>query len=121
VLELIADLKTQNYPMSVLSNKMHPATVEIVEELFPADSFTPVYGQRPEVPKKPDPTVCLEIIKDWGLSPEEVAYVGDSEVDLATAQNAGMIPLILSWGYGTPKDTSLLKNCDDLRKVIFTI
>jgi len=45
--------------------------------------------------------------------------VGDSTVDLATAQAANLIPLIFSWGYGTPEKIPLLHSVDDLRAAIF--
>ncbi len=118
ILQALLDLQQQGYHMAVLSNKMHHGTVEIVNELFPKDLFHPVYGQREGIPQKPDPGVALEIIASWNLTPAEVAYVGDSSVDLATAQNAGMIPLIFDWGYGTPNTIPLLSSAADLTQAV---
>ena len=63
-------------------------------------------GSRTEAARLGD--VTLQIVRDWGLEPHEVAYVGDSTVDLATAEAGGLIPLIFSWGYGTPEGIQLL-------------
>lgn len=117
-MELLEELRRQKIPMAVLSNKPHTYTVEIVETLFPKDLFDPVRGHQDQFPKKPDPTTAHQIIADWHLNAKEVAYVGDSTVDLATARNAGMIPLIFSWGYGTPEDFPLLDSVDELRDAI---
>lgn len=117
-MELLEELRHQKIPMAVLSNKPHAYTVEIVENLFPEGLFDPVRGHQDQFPKKPDPTTAHQIIADWDLNAKEVAYVGDSTVDLATARNAGMIPLIFSWGYGTPEDFPLLDSVDELRDAI---
>jgi phosphoglycolate phosphatase len=105
-------------PMAVLSNKPHEYTVEIVKTLFPQNLFSQVRGHQEGYPKKPDPATAHQIISDWDLKAEEVAYIGDSTVDLATARNGDMTPLIFSWGYGTPTDFPLLDSVDDLRNAI---
>ncbi|MEN8773034.1 MAG: HAD-IA family hydrolase [Akkermansiaceae bacterium] len=115
---LLEELQQRKIPMAVLSNKPHEYTVEIVETLFPQNFFTPVQGHQEDYPKKPDPTTAHQIISDWNLKPEEVAYVGDSTVDLATARNGNMTPLIFSWGYGTPENFPLLESIDDFRSAI---
>ncbi|MFT6177904.1 MAG: phosphoglycolate phosphatase [Akkermansiaceae bacterium] len=118
MIDLLQELHQKKIPMAVLSNKPHLYTVEIVEALFPSQLFAPIRGHEQEFPKKPDPTTALQIVTDWNLSPAEVAYVGDSTVDLATAQAAKLIPLIFSWGYGTPEDFPLLNSIDDLKQAI---
>ncbi len=116
ILELLEDLHQRKIPLAVLSNKPHAYTVEIVATLFPPHLFSPVQGHHEAFPKKPDPTTALQIVSDWGLTPQEVAYVGDSTVDLATAQAGNLIPLIFSWGYGTPQDFPLLHTIADFKK-----
>ncbi len=118
VLDLIQSLKQQGYPLAVLSNKNHLHTVEIVKTLFPENTFHPVWGQQNAFPKKPDPTSVLEIATQWKIDPSEIAYVGDSTVDLATAHHAGMKPLIFSWGYGTPEDIALFHSAQELKDYI---
>ena len=52
-----------------------------------------------EVSVKPDPARAFMIARDFGVKPEDVAFVGDSDVDMMTAKNAGMLPIGVSWGY----------------------
>ena len=51
------------------------------------------------LPKKPDPTVALMIADRFGAAPCECAFIGDSDVDVKTAKNAGMTSVACSWGY----------------------
>lgn len=120
LMELLEELSTKGFPMAVLSNKPHEYTVEIVGKLFRTDLFRPIRGHQSQFPKKPDPTTALQIVADWGFKPEEVAYVGDSTVDLATARAANLVPLIFSWGYGTPDDFPLLNSVADLKQALFS-
>lgn len=103
VIELLETLDATDFPMAILSNKPHDFTRKIVSYLFPQIAFSDVRGQQKNSPKKPDPTVALDIAKMWKLPPEKIAYVGDSDVDLATALNAQMQPVIVGWGYNTPE------------------
>ena len=120
IIALLEEISKSQIPMAVLSNKPHLYTVEIVEKLFPPHLFNTVRGHQAQFPKKPDPTTALQIVHDWGLEPGEVAYVGDSTVDLATARAGDLIPLIFSWGYGTPQDFPLLDSVEDLNEAIFS-
>lgn len=116
--ELLARLHSEGIPLAVLSNKPHHHTCNIVQAMFDEHLFNPVYGARDGIPSKPDPTVALEIAAAWNLPPEEVCYVGDSGVDLATAQNAKMVPAIFSWGYGAPEECPLLANVAEFEQFI---
>jgi len=60
--------------------------------------------KNPINPKKPDPTVALELVQHLIVKPQNVALVGDSVVDIQTAKNAGMIAIGAAWGYGNKKD-----------------
>lgn len=110
MIELLDQCREAKLPIGVLSNKPHPFTQAIIHKLFGTSIFDPVEGHQDEFPKKPDPTTAHRIIATWRLTPEEVAYVGDSTVDLATAQNGNMVPAIVSWGYGTPENWPLLES-----------
>lgn len=91
--------------MAVLSNKQDRQTTELAAALLP-DRFCDVRGHRDGAAHKPDPSVTLEMIAGMGLRPEEVAFVGDSEVDIATGANAGTYKIGVSWGF---RSTDLLK------------
>lgn len=97
--ELLADLKSREIPMAVLSNKPHAFTIEIVEKLFPPDTFSAILGNRAGMPHKPDPTGALEIADTLTTLPENCILIGDSTMDLDTAKNAGMHSIAVTWGY----------------------
>ncbi len=97
--ELLAELRARKVPSAVLSNKPEDATRAIVDRLFPAHSFATVAGQRPDRPRKPDPTVALAIARDLGVPPAETLLVGDSKTDMLTATAVGMVPIGVLWGF----------------------
>lgn len=102
--ELLEFLSARGTPLAVLSNKPHPFTAEIVATLFRKNLFAEVMGHGPRFPKKPDPASALFLATRFGFPPEKIAYVGDSDVDLALAEAAGMQAVIVSWGYNAPGD-----------------
>lgn len=97
--EALAFLKNQGIALCVLSNKPHESAVKIINELFEKDTFSIVCGLRETMRKKPDPTALRNILREIGVSHEETVYVGDSGVDMQTAQNAGVFGLGAGWGF----------------------
>lgn len=95
---VLRDFSNAGYRLAVLSNKQDAYVKNIVEKLFFGIPFVCAQGQT-ELPTKPDPTAALMIAERMGLSPSEIAFVGDSQVDVATAKNAGMISVAVAWGY----------------------
>jgi phosphoglycolate phosphatase len=85
--------------IAVASNKYQAATERLVAHYFPEIRFVKVYGQRTNVPIKPDPAVVIEIMEQTGTQKEEVLYVGDSGVDMQTGRNARVDTLGVSWGF----------------------
>lgn len=59
----------------------------------------PALGQRDGVDPKPSPALVAQALSDLGVRPENAVYVGDSEVDVATARNAGLPLIAVSWGF----------------------
>jgi phosphoglycolate phosphatase len=96
---LLDALEGQGIAMAVLSNKPHELTVGLVGRLLGAWKFSPVYGERPPVPRKPDPSAALAIASELGLAPQDILYVGDTPTDIATARAAGMPALAAAWGF----------------------
>ncbi len=88
-----------NLRLGVLSNKPHPWTMEIVRFYFPQIPFADIRGAKPGVPLKPDPTAALDMAAGLGFMPETCFFVGDSNVDMRTAANAGMISIGVTWGF----------------------
>jgi len=97
--ELLAELKDRKIKTAVLSNKPDSVLRRIIGELFPHHSFNSVCGLRPDSPPKPDPSSVWELLADMGLNPHEAVILGDSEIDMETARNAGCYPLGVSWGF----------------------
>ena len=99
VLEMLHTLRDSEIKLGVLSNKKHPFTVEIVEHLFGRDLIPLIYGQRDGIPKKPDPAALISISDEIQVPVNEICYIGDSTVDLETAQSARTQGLGVTWGY----------------------
>jgi phosphoglycolate phosphatase len=98
--ELLDELVSKGIKISVLSNKPHKMTQQVVDFYLSSWPFDPVLGQREEVPRKPDPAGAIEIAEAWGIAPENILFVGDSDNDILTARAAGMQVRGVSWGYG---------------------
>ncbi len=118
VYELVCDLHAQGYKLAVLSNKPDRLVKSIIKKLFSEGMFICVEGQT-DLPRKPDPTVPLMMAKRCGASADNCFFIGDSEVDVKTAKNAGMHAIAVSWGF---RDRALLEgaefiadNADELR------
>lgn len=85
--------------LAVLSNKQHLATSQLVPHFFAGVRFDAIYGNRPDWPRKPDPTAALAIADELGVAPVACAFVGDSAIDCQTAQRAGMPLVAVTWGF----------------------
>jgi phosphoglycolate phosphatase len=96
---LLEALQARGHALAVLSNKPHPATVRMVEGLFSRFRLGPVFGERPGVPRKPDPRAALEIAALLAVPPEACLFVGDTGIDMETGARAGMIPVGVTWGF----------------------
>jgi phosphoglycolate phosphatase len=97
--ELLDRLTARGVKMAVLSNKPHPATVEVVAHFFPRWRFDPVLGARPGVPIKPDAGAALEAARILSLPAAAFLYVGDTDTDMETARSAGMRAVGALWGF----------------------
>ena len=111
VLYLIQLAVARKIKLAILSNKPHYFTKKMIRHFFRGamirhtkNPFGVYSGEEPNKPKKPDPTVALELAQRLIVKPQNVALVGDSVVDIQTAKNAGMIAIGAAWGYGNKKD-----------------
>ena len=98
IIDLLKALQQRGITMAVVSNKLHPAVVELNERFF-KDYITSAVGESATVRRKPNPDAVLAALSELGGSKDEAVYVGDSEVDLHTAQNAGMQCMLVLWGF----------------------
>jgi phosphoglycolate phosphatase len=98
IAELLAALERAGARMAVISNKPNQAVEPLVQRFF-GTAFAAVLGETPELAKKPEPDMVLYILKHLGARPGEAVYVGDSEVDILTAQNAALPCCSVTWGF----------------------
>ncbi len=98
---LVLDLLAAEFRLAVLSNKPDEFTKRLTYEAF-GNAFSPVIGQG-KYKTKPCPDAPLAIATEWGLSPDEIVFVGDSDIDMQTAKAAGMTAIGVAWGY-RPKE-----------------
>jgi phosphoglycolate phosphatase len=70
-----------------------------VAQYFPGIPFVEVLGQRDGIAPKPDPTIVFDILHTAGIDKADVLYVGDSNVDMMTAKNAGVKVCGVTWGF----------------------
>jgi phosphoglycolate phosphatase len=99
VTELLAGLADRGIPMAVLSNKPQRSTEEAVFRFFPSIPFRMVRGVIQGKPIKPCPASVVEVLAALGTLPGETALIGDSDVDMCTARDAGLIAIGVSWGF----------------------
>lgn len=98
-LEGLELMKKKGAKIAVLSNKDTAMVKGICEKLFPSGLFDAVYGFDGRYSHKPDPSSSLAIAAEFGAPACEFAFVGDSEVDMQTAGNAGMQKVGVNWGF----------------------
>ena len=98
VIELLAQLKNRGIRTAIVSNKPNAAVQELYHHFF-EDVVDIAIGECPEVRRKPSPDMLLKALEQLGCSQEDALYVGDSEVDIATASNSGLPCISVSWGF----------------------
>lgn len=99
ILPLLAELNREGVKLAVLSNKSDGFTKKLVKGLMPDVPFAAVYGERPGIPRKPDPTAALALAQELGVAPGDCTFVGDTSVDMDTARGAGMVSVGVTWGF----------------------
>ena len=109
--ELMAELHRNGIKLAVASNKFQEGTEHLIKEFFPEIPFVAILGNRPGYPLKPDPEVVGEVLRIAGLQKDnsplssgrgvggEAVMVGDSDTDMQTAANGGILGIAVGWGY----------------------
>jgi phosphoglycolate phosphatase len=100
VVEGLAALAGAGQVMAVLTNKPTKISLEILEALGLSKYFRTIYGGDSFETKKPDPAGAQVILGKLGVGAKEAAMVGDSDVDIQTARNAGMFAVAVKYGFG---------------------
>lgn len=96
--ELLQALKASGYRMAIVSNKLQSGVDELYEHYF-SDTVEVAVGERPELNRKPAPDMVFLALERMGVSTGEAVYVGDSDVDVATARNSGLPCISVLWGF----------------------
>ena len=96
--EALQYLKIKGYRLAVVSNKGQEAVTTLHNKFFRNYAEFSL-GETSVIPKKPAPQMILEALRRFNLTPAEAVYVGDSEVDFQTAQNAGTDIILVTWGF----------------------
>lgn len=95
--ELLQDLKRSGYALAIVSNKIDSAVQELKCEYFPQVGVA--VGDREGLRNKPAPDSVYAALEQLGRTKEHAVYIGDSEVDLQTAKNAGIPCISVLWGF----------------------
>ena len=98
VLELMAELKRRGFRLAIVSNKPDEAVKLLAAECF-AGLADAAMGETPSCRRKPTPDMVDAALAELGANKARAVYVGDSEVDVQTAKNAGMACISVCWGF----------------------
>ncbi|NLP34839.1 MAG: HAD family hydrolase [Clostridiales bacterium] len=122
IMELLLDLQRYNYKVAIVSNKFDPAVKALAKTYF--GNLIPVaIGESSDVRRKPAPDSVFNAIKELGSDKQKTIYVGDSDIDVQTAKNAGIPCIGVTWGF---RSREVLRNAGadyliDTPREIFTI
>ncbi|MGB4609173.1 MAG: HAD family hydrolase [Saccharofermentanales bacterium] len=112
--ELISELQKREIVLAVLTNKPHQMTQQVLDTSFATDTFAFVQGQEASLPRKPDPGAAFYVAEKIGATDyRQVLFIGDSDADMQTAVNAGMVPVGAAWGFRT-REELIANGCEIL-------
>ncbi|MDR0937888.1 MAG: HAD-IA family hydrolase [Mediterranea sp.] len=97
--ELLDRLQADGRQIAVASNKYQSATRKLIGLYFPRTTFVTVLGQRDGVPAKPNPTIVYDVLALTGVPKHQALFVGDSDIDMNAAINAGVDACGVTWGF----------------------
>lgn len=98
ILELLKQLSQDGYKLAIVSNKFDQAVKELCKDFF-TPYITTAIGESQSIVRKPAPDTVFEAMKELGSTPDTCIYVGDSDVDIATAKNSGIPCISVTWGF----------------------
>lgn len=95
---LLAELRRRGKRVAVVSNKFYAATGELCRHFF-GDYVEVAIGEREGIRRKPAPDTVMEALRQLGVGRQGAVYIGDSDVDVATARNSGLPCISVLWGF----------------------
>ena len=96
--DMLRRLRSEGCRVAVVSNKFYDATRELCLH-FCADTVEVAIGERHDIRRKPAPDTVIEAMRQLGIDRSGTVYVGDSEVDIATARNTDIPGISVLWGF----------------------
>ena len=98
IIDLINELRSRGYKTAVVSNKANAAVLDLCDQYFPG-LFDLAIGETPDVARKPAPDMVNLALDHFKISREKAVYIGDSDVDAATARNSNLDLIAVDWGF----------------------
>lgn len=124
--EFLDRLQSYGIKMAVLSNKEEAFTHKITSKMLRDWDFVEIVGASDRIPRKPEPDGALMIAEKMNIKTDKIVYMGDSAIDMKTANAAGMLPVGVLWGFRDAETLLdggaevLLKKPAELKKLFFT-
>ena len=109
-MEALINLKKQGYFLAVATNKLSEISRVLIEKCYPK-IFDYVQGDEPGMDRKPAPMMVTSLCKRFGVSKQEVFYIGDTDIDMLTATNSEVDYVLVTYGYRTKEELS--QTCPD--------
>lgn len=125
--ELVQELYRSGAKLAVASNKFQAGTEKLIKKFFPEIEFVMICGNREGVPLKPDTALVDLILNVAGVERTKCVMVGDSAVDILTAQRANIHSVGVSWGFRSRTELQkagaeyIADNVEQLRDIILAI
>ena len=123
VIDLIKALSSAGVKTAVVSNKPNPAVQSLCRDYFPG-LFDYAAGETDGVRRKPFPDMVLNAMDALHVTADQAVYVGDSEVDVQTASNAGLDCICVDWGFRTREQLmksgaeTIASTCDEIQMLM---
>ena len=127
IVELVEELQRKGVKLAVASNKFQAGTDKLIKKFFPTTDFVMICGNREGVPLKPDTALVDLILNTAGVERERCIMVGDSAVDILTAERAGIHSVGVSWGFRSLSELQeagaeyIANSVAELRNILLTI
>lgn len=124
IMELLKELKDKGFKMAIVSNKFNDAVKDLNKEFF-SEYIEFAYGECETIRKKPNPDAVFKALEDLKVEKHHAVYVGDSDVDIQTAENSGLDCISVSWGFRTRQElemsgaVSIIDEPMDLMDIIY--
>ena len=121
--ELLAELRSRGIRTAVVSNKPDGAVRKLCGDYFPG-CFDYAAGEIDGIRRKPAPDMVLRALEALGVPAGKTIYIGDTEVDIETAENSGLACLCLDWGFRTREQLTrsgagqIVSTCEEMRRII---